>query len=183
MLRSPTQPPPEQARILIVDDEKVNLDVLGRFLAPERYQVITASDGEKALQAITREKPDLILLDVMMPGLGGLEVCKRVKSSPATLFLPVVLVTGLANTEDRVKGTEAGADDFLTKPVNKEELVTRVKSLLRIKFLHAALEASNRQLNEVLKERTQALEEATRELQKLLEEKAVFTSRLTPPHP
>jgi len=177
------QPPSDQVKVLVVDDDQVNIDVLEAHLEGERYQVISVVSGQEALDKIAAEKLDLVLLDVMMPDLDGFQVCRRIKNNPATLFLPVVLVTALSEVEDRVKGIQVGADDFLSKPVNGQELRTRVKSLLRIKFLHDALEASNRQLGEVLKERTKQLGEATQELKKLLEEKAYFSPRLTPSPP
>jgi len=177
------QPHPEQVKVLIVDDEPVNLDVLSAHLAPRRYQVLSATSGQEALARITADKPDLVLLDVMMPDLDGFEVCRRIKSSPATLFLPVVMVTGLSGRDDRVQGIRAGADDFLTKPVDSQELLTRVQSLLRIKFLHDALQASNRRLNDVLRERTRQLEQATQELQRLIAEKVQFTPNLVAPPP
>ena len=124
---------PEQTKVLIVDDEPANVAVLSRFLEHERYHVLSAENGPDALDTVSAEEPSLVLLDVMMPAMNGFEVCRRIKSSPTTLFLPVVLVTGLADTESRVKGILAGADDFLSKPVDRQELVTRVKSLLRIK--------------------------------------------------
>ena len=179
MSKSPF-PSPDQIKILIVDDDPVNIEVMEGLLAREQYQTTSAQDGEEALKRLAEGKPDLVLLDVMMPDLDGFEVCRRIKSAPETLFLPVVLVTALTDTEDRVKGIRAGADDFLSKPVDKQELTTRVKSLLRIKFLHDALEASNRRLNEVLVQRTQQLEKATAELQRLMEEKAHYSPKLTP---
>ena len=174
------QLPPEQVKILVVDDERVAAEALGDYLEIEGYQVVLAYDGSEALQKVAQEDPNLILLDVRMPHLDGFEVCRRIKSNPTTLFLPVVLVTGLRETEDRVAGARAGADDFLTKPVNEQELLSRVKSLVRVKTLHDALEASNRRLRNVLEERTRQLEEATQELQKLLQEKAHFDPSLIP---
>jgi pilus assembly protein CpaF len=179
MSRSPF-PPPEQIKILVVDDEPVNIEVVQGLLASEQYQTLSAQDGEEALAVIAADKPDLVLLDVMMPDLDGFEVCRRLKSASETLFLPVVLVTALSEREDRVKGIRVGADDFLSKPVNKQELTTRVKSLLRIKFLHDALEASNRRLNQMLEKRTEQLQQATAELQRLMEEKAHYRPQLTP---
>jgi pilus assembly protein CpaF len=182
MPRSPF-PPPEQIKILVVDDEPVNVEVVQGLLASEQYQTLSAQNGEEALALIAADKPDLVLLDVMMPDLDGFEVCRRLKSASETLFLPVVLVTALSEREDRVKGIRVGADDFLSKPVDKQELTTRVKSLLRIKFLHDALEASNRRLNQMLETRTEQLQQATADLQRLMEEKAHYSPQLTPTFP
>jgi pilus assembly protein CpaF len=179
MPRSPF-PPPDQIKILVVDDEPVNVEVVQSLLASEQYQTFSAQGGEDALALIAADKPDLVLLDVMMPDLDGFEVCRRLKSASETLFMPVVLVTALSEREDRVKGIRVGADDFLSKPVDKQELTTRVKSLLRIKFLHDALEASNGRLNQMLATRTEQLQQATAELQRLMEEKAHYSSQLTP---
>lgn len=128
------------AKILVVDDEPVNVELLEAYLSTAEYDVVTAYGGEEALEKIEREKPDLILLDVMMPRLNGFEVCKILKEKEETRFLPVVMVTALKELEDKIKGIESGADDFLTKPVNSLELLTRVKSLIRIKHQHDELE-------------------------------------------
>jgi len=119
-------------RILAVDDNKQNLTLLERALTSAQYEVITAEDGPTALKLIDSEAPDLVLLDVMMPVMSGYEVCKRIRANEATCLLPVVMLTALTDVADRIRGIEAGADDFLSKPVNREELLTRVKSLLRI---------------------------------------------------
>jgi two-component system, cell cycle response regulator len=123
------------ARVLVVDDILANVRLLEAKLTAEYFEVITAMNGLDALEAVTRSKPDLILLDVMMPGIDGIEVCKRIKSNPATQHIPVVMVTALDQPEDRVRGLNAGADDFLTKPVNDISLFCRIKSLVRLKML------------------------------------------------
>jgi class 3 adenylate cyclase len=130
-------------RILAVDDNKQNLTLLERALTSAQYEVITAEDGPTALKLIDSEAPDLVLLDVMMPVMSGYEVCKRIRANEATCLLPVVMLTALTDVADRIRGIEAGADDFLSKPVNREELLTRVKSLLRIKTLHDDVETKN----------------------------------------
>jgi adenylate cyclase len=131
------------ARILVVDDTPANVKLLGDLLAARGYAVSTAKNGEEALAKVAAEKPDLVLLDVMMPGLSGYDVCRRIRGDAATSLLPVVMCTSLDPQQERVKGIEAGADDFLSKPVNQAELFARVKSLLRIKALHDELAAMN----------------------------------------
>ena len=130
-------------RILAVDDNKQNLSVLERALRSAKYDVVTAEDGPAALKLIASTTPDLVLLDVMMPGMSGYEVCQHIRANEATCLLPVVMLTALTDVADRIRGIEAGADDFLSKPFNREELLTRVKSLLRIKSLHDELETKN----------------------------------------
>lgn len=123
------------ALILVVDDVPANVKLLEAKLTNEYYDVVTASDGFQALEAAKAKKPDLILLDVMMPQMDGFECCQRLKSDPETSHIPVVMVTALSEKEDRLRGLNAGADDFLTKPINDIALFARVKSLVRIKML------------------------------------------------
>ena len=123
------------ARVLVVDDILANVRLLEAKLAAEYFEVVTAMNGVDALESVQRTRPDIVLLDVMMPGIDGIEVCKRIKSNPSTQHIPVVMVTALDQPEDRVRGLEAGADDFLTKPVNDVSLFCRVKSLVRLKML------------------------------------------------
>jgi DNA-binding response OmpR family regulator len=123
-------------RILVVDDTPKNVKLLEDILTAKGYEVTTAESGSEALERIKAERPDLVLLDVMMPGMNGYEVCQAIRANPETGILPVVMVTALDAKEERVKGLEAGADDFLTKPVNQPELFARVRSLLRIKSLY-----------------------------------------------
>jgi two-component system cell cycle response regulator len=129
------------ARILVVDDILPNVKLLEAKLLQEYFEVITAMSGEEALEKIQNEKPDIVLLDVMMPGMDGFEVCDRIKQDPYTEHIPVVMVTALSDTADRVKGLEVGADDFLVKPVNDVALMARVKSLIRIKMMNDELRA------------------------------------------
>lgn len=123
-----------QAKILVVDDEAKNVKLMEALLVPRGYQVLQASNGEEALQRVQEEQPDLILLDVMMPLMDGFEACKRLKNNAETRFIPVVIMTALNQMEDRIKGIEAGADDFLTKPVNRDELMARIRTSLRLKL-------------------------------------------------
>jgi two-component system cell cycle response regulator len=123
------------ARILVVDDIRTNIKVLEAKLTSEYYEVISASNGPEALEAAVAQKPDLILLDVMMPGMDGFEVCRRLKANPDTAHVPVIMVTALGDPEDRVQGLSAGADDFLTKPVDDTAMFARVRSLLRVKLM------------------------------------------------
>ena len=122
------------ARILVVDDQPLNVKLLEAKLTAEYYDVVTAADGVEALEKAADVRPDIILLDVMMPGMNGYEVCKRLKNDPELDHIPVVMVTALDASRDRIRGIEAGADDFLTKPINDVALFARVRSLLRMKL-------------------------------------------------
>ncbi|HEX2914158.1 MAG TPA: adenylate/guanylate cyclase domain-containing protein [Chloroflexia bacterium] len=137
-------------RILIVDDIAANVELLEALLTADGYDVSLAYDGEEALQKVDEDDPDLILLDVMMPGLNGFEVCSRLKQNERTQFIPVVLLTALDQVEDKVRGLDSGADDFLTKPFNRLELKARIRSLLRIRSLHNDVEQKRRLLFRLL---------------------------------
>jgi CheY-like chemotaxis protein len=121
------------ARLLVVDDNENNRDIVSRLLEREGYQVSTAEDGAQALERIKIQPPDLVLLDVMMPVMDGIEACKRMKDDPESRLIPVVIMTALGQVDDRVRGIQAGADDFLTKPVNRGELLARIQTSLRLK--------------------------------------------------
>jgi two-component system cell cycle response regulator len=123
------------ARILVVDDVPANVRLLTARLEAEYFDVRSATNGREALQMAVAERVDLILLDVVMPDMSGFEVCARLKSDPATAHIPIVMVTALDNPSDRITGLESGADDFLTKPVSDVALLTRVRSLVRLKSI------------------------------------------------
>lgn len=135
----------EKARILVVDDDPVNIELIQGYLEKE-YEMIPAFGGKDALEKIYLEKPDIILLDIMMPEISGYEVCTRIKHDVSTRFIPVIMVTALSEVEDKIKANEAGADDFVTKPINSMELRTRVRSLLRIKNYYDQLVKSKEQI-------------------------------------
>ncbi len=126
--------------VLVVDDEPANRELLKLMLAKENYRIAFAEDGQTALSEFARIKPDLVLLDIRMPKLDGIEVCRKLKSHPESRLTPVVLVTGTVDSADRLRGIEAGADDFLNKPVDKMELIARVRSLLSLKAYTDELE-------------------------------------------
>jgi len=133
---------PRRSRILVVDDtESVRL-LFNRLLTSDGHEVVNASDGVGALEAVHHHRPDVILLDVDMPAMNGLEVCRRLKADPATRLTPVVMVTGQSDLSDRLKGIEAGADEFLSKPVHPQELRVRVRSLSRVKHLIDELDSA-----------------------------------------
>lgn len=122
------------ARVLVVDDILPNVKLLEAKLSSEYYDVLTATNGPEALEKVVSQSPDIVLLDVMMPGMDGFEVCRKIKENPATAHVPVVMVTALTDASDRIKGLEAGADDFLSKPLNDTALMSRVRSLVRLKM-------------------------------------------------
>jgi class 3 adenylate cyclase len=146
------------ARILVVDDTPLNVKLLADLLRVKGFTVTTAASGPEALDRIAAERPDLVLLDVMMPEMSGYEVCTRIRANQETARLPVVMVTSLDAVHERVKGIEVGADDFLSKPVNQPELLARVRSLLRIKELDDALTGLNRDLERRVTEQVTQLD-------------------------
>jgi putative two-component system response regulator len=135
-----TQAASDTATILVVDDDSSNVDLLRIYLEADGYQVMTAYRGEEALEKAFARQPDLVLLDVLMPGPDGFEVCRCLKADPRTQFVPVVIITALREPKDKTSGLEAGADDFLTKPFDRVELLARVRNLLQIKHLTDKLE-------------------------------------------
>jgi DNA-binding response OmpR family regulator len=148
----------DAAKVLVVDDTERNVKLLADLLTFKGYAVVTASGGKEALERIAAEQPDLVLLDVMMPDMNGYDVCRKIRETPATAMLPVVMVTALDPANERVKGIEAGADDFLSKPINQAELLARVRSLLRVKSLHDQLADMNRTLERRVDEQVTQLE-------------------------
>ncbi|MCM8775449.1 MAG: response regulator [Candidatus Omnitrophica bacterium] len=151
-------------KILIVDDEEWNLKVFESYLRPQQYDILTARSGEEALQRIREARPDLILLDVMMPGKDGFEVCREIKHKMLLQSVPVILVSALRETVDKVHGLEAGADDFLSKPIDGSELIARVHAHLRLKFLMDEMQLWNQTLEQRVQERTRIIHEKTRQL-------------------
>ena len=143
-------------KILVVDDIPVNIQLLQAYLATQNYKTFIARNGVEALKQAEAVEPDLILLDVMMPKMNGFETCKLLKKSEKAKYTPIIMVTALNEIESKIKGIEAGADDFISKPFNKLELLARVKSLLRVKMLHDQLQEKIAQL-ERAKERLREL--------------------------
>jgi len=166
------------ARILVVDDTPRNVKLLQDLLTIKGYEVITAASGPEALAKVEAERPDLVLLDVVMPEMSGYEVCRKIRDQPATAILPVVMVTALDPTQERVKGLEAGADDFLMKPINQAELLARVRSLLRIKELYDTVQAQAAQLAEWNRTLEQRVEEQVAQLERLSRLKRFFSPQL-----
>jgi len=158
-------------KILVVDDVPVNVKLLADLLTIKGYDVVTAANGAEALVRVEKDRPGLVLLDVMMPGMSGYDVCRKIRENPATTMLPIIMVTALDPTQERVKGIEAGADDFLSKPINQPELLARVKSLLRIKVLHDELADWNRTL-------AQRVEQQLAQLDRLERLKRFFSPQL-----
>ncbi len=132
-----------KAKILVADDIKQNVKLLRVILTASEFDVIEAYDGEEALEKAKSENPDLILLDIMMPKMTGYEVCQKLRANGMTKSIPIVMITALHEMDDRIKGIEAGADDFISKPFNKTELLARVKSLLRMRQIPAKEEETN----------------------------------------
>lgn len=166
------------ARILVVDDTPANVKLLVDLLAARGYQPVAAGGGEEALVRIGVQPPDLVLLDIMMPGLSGYDVCRRIRADPATALLPVVLCTSLDPKQERINGIEAGADDFIAKPINQAELFARVKSLLRIKALQDEVKVQAAQLAEWNNLLEQRVREQVVQMQRLERLKNFFSPQL-----
>jgi DNA-binding response OmpR family regulator len=171
-----------QETILIVDDEPSNVDMLSQELSDEGYQILTALDGEEALIKVQEHPPDLILLDIMMPKVDGFTTCRILKGSGKTILVPIILLTALRSHEDRIKGIDAGADDFISKPFDPDELLSKIRSLLRQKKhreeqeheLKSELEKTKKDLEQAHLELAQAqrriemLEQAKEQLSKFV---------------
>jgi two-component system, sensor histidine kinase and response regulator len=159
--------PPSESTILVVDDDDRIVEIFAVMLRRDGYRVESATDGFAGMKMIEEVRPDIAILDVILPGLDGIEMCRRIKNNPETRFLPVILVTGMSARVRRLEGLAAGADDFLEKPPDPVELTVRVRSLLRTKQLYDEVEAHRRELEERVAERTQELREAYERLQAL----------------
>lgn len=163
MSQTPTQPAPQEAAhesflpqstILIVDDNPQNVELLQAFLESLPVQIQTAGDGIEALESVAAKQPDLILLDIMMPRMSGYQVCRKLKGDEVTRDIQILMVTALSELGDVEQAAECGTDDFISKPVNKFELLTRVKSLLRVRHLKSELERALTYLNEIDQDET-----------------------------
>jgi adenylate cyclase len=166
------------AKILVVDDTPRNVKLLADLLAVKGYSVVTALSGREALAQLEAAQPDLVLLDVVMPEMSGYEVCRKIRENGATAILPVVMVTALDPTEERVKGIDAGADDFLIKPINQPELLARVRSLLRIKELQDRVQAQAGELAEWNKTLEERVQQQVQQLERLERLKRFFSPQL-----
>jgi len=164
-------------KILVVDDVERNVRLLADILRAKGYDVITAAAGLEALSQVEQERPDLVLLDVMMPGMSGYDVCRAIRANPQTGILPVVMVTAL-DASERIAGLEAGADDFLTKPINQPELLARVKSLLRIKSLYDQVQRQRTELEEWNRTLEQRVAQGVAQVERLSRMKRFFSPQL-----
>ena len=142
----------QKPTVLVVDDNQQNLELLQAYLEDVDCRAIAARDGIEALKIVSKDTPDLILLDVMMPKMSGFEVCKRIKNDPKTADIPVIMVTALSEFGDIERAIDSGTDDFLSKPVNKLELLTRIKTMLKLKHLSDKLERTLAYLSEIEKQ-------------------------------
>ena len=154
----------EKYVVLVVDDLPQNVKLLEAYLIPQGYEIVRAANGEEALAKLTKSQIDLILLDVMMPDIDGFEVTRRVRQNDKYRLLPIILVTALGETKDRVKGIEAGCDDFISKPVDKTELLARVKSLLMVKDYNDLMSNYQKELESEVDKRTEELKQASDKL-------------------
>lgn len=166
------------ARILIADDNPDNLDIFRTRLAAHKYEIITATDGKEALAAAREKQPDVILLDIMMPKMDGVEVCRHLKADPSLPFMPIIMVTAKTSSQDVVTSLEAGADEYLTKPVDHGALVARVNSMLRIKALTDTVQAQSAKLAEWNAKLEERVNEQLGQLEGLSRLKRFFSPQL-----
>ncbi|MGV8025259.1 MAG: HD domain-containing phosphohydrolase [Anaerolineaceae bacterium] len=150
----------DKPAILIVDDQPQNIELLEAYLIPQDYEIVKATNGEEALMELTRQPIDLILLDIMMPGMNGFEITRKIRKDDALQQLPIILITALREIEDRVKGIEAGCDDFISKPFDKFELLARVRSLLKVKAYNDLMRNYRTELESEVTRRTEDLKHA-----------------------
>ena len=169
---------PALPKILVVDDTPANVKLLVDVLTAKGYDASAAVNGEDALAMIAAQPPDLVLLDIMMPGLSGYEVCRRIRANPETALLPVVLCTSLDPQQERLNGIEAGADDFVSKPINRPELLARVKSLLRIKSLQDEVKSQAAQIVQWNRTLEQRVQEQVAQIDRLGRLKSFFSPQL-----
>ncbi len=165
-------------RILVVDDNSENLEIFRARLASQGYEILTARDGEEGLAMARQALPDLILLDIMMPKVDGIEVCRQLKTDPAFPFTPIVMVTARSDSKDVVAGLTAGGDEYLTKPVDQASLVARVKSMLRIKQLHDTVQEQATELSRWNRELEGRVKEQVAQLERLGRLKRFFSPQL-----
>jgi putative two-component system response regulator len=169
-------------KILIVDDEELNLKILISYLVPEGYDMDTACNGEEAVQKSKVSMPDIIIIDIMMPVMDGYKACKLMKADPKTANIPIIIVTALHDRESKLKGLEAGANDFLSKPIDKAELTIRVRNLLKIKAFEDFMLRHNQILEKEVRERTQDLRNMSTEMVRKLTAAAEFRDTDTGAH-
>src|SRR5262245_64025757 len=167
--------------ILVVDDTPHNVKMLVDLLSAKGYETIIAASGKEGLDQIESRRPDLVLLDVMMPGMDGYEVCRRIRANPEYGILPVIMVTALDPARERIKGLDAGADDFLTKPVNTAELVARVRSLLRLKDLYTTVQTQAAEIADLNANLEQSVQTQVAQLERLGRLKRFFSPQLAEP--
>ncbi|MDD2707417.1 MAG: response regulator [Verrucomicrobiae bacterium] len=156
------------AKVLIVDDESVNLELMEALLSQDGFQVFKASNGELAVSAAQEVRPDVILMDIVMPKMSGVEACRKIKTSPLTYAIPIVIITALNTQEEKVKAIRAGADDFIGKPFDAVELSARLKTLVRAKAVHDRLEASLASLREMQRLREELLKKTATDVEQPL---------------
>jgi DNA-binding response OmpR family regulator len=152
-------------RVLIVDDEAANLELAEALISQEGYEAICACDGEKALQMVAENRPDIVMMDIVMPKMNGIEACRKIKTNPLSYAIPVIMVTALNTPEEKLKAIKVGADDFIAKPFDRTELSARLKSLMRLKAIHDRLESSLVSLKEMQRVREELMARAAKDVE------------------